>query len=326
MYVLLFLLLVPIFVGFIVILPELRRDRILALSYHRLLPDQLKNMQNNIRAEESFYHVYESCFRKQMGYLKEIGYNTITFQELLSYKDGGKSLPRKTVILSFDDGYTSVYERAFPILKEYKFSATIFVTTDIQSEIFQPFSSLDPPLTLDHLREMTDSGLISIQSHGVTHRILTKLKPSDLEWELRYSKGYLEGITHKPVNILCAPNGFSNAQVVRTARRVGYSAVVVGGNGTINISSNPFGLRRLAVERDISLEEFRKLFHWKAICMARLNGWLKNILADIIGHQRWEDFSHSALWNSFLHSKFAILAMLGYGVVVLVVLVLTVLR
>jgi peptidoglycan/xylan/chitin deacetylase (PgdA/CDA1 family) len=325
-YVFLFLLVLPIALSIVVILPELRRDRILVLSYHRLLPDQPPQNMDHIGAEENIYCVCENCFRQQMSYLKENGYSTISFEEFLSYQRGRKRLPPNPVILSFDDGYTSVYERAYPILKEYKFSATIFITTDTQSKIFQPFNLLDAPLKSEQLSEMIDSGLISIQSHGVTHRILTRLKPSDLEWELKYSKGYLEAITHKPVNILCAPNGFSNAQVAKTARRVGYSAVIVGGNGTINISSDPFGLRRVVVEKDISPDEFPKLFHRKVICLTRLNGWLKNILADIIGHQRWNDLSRFAIWNSFLRSKFAILVVSGYGLLILGILVLSVLR
>ena len=69
-------------------------------------------------------------FKKQIKYLKDNGYNTITVQELIDYKNGKIDLPEKPVLITSDDGYLSNYEFMYPILKENNMKATIFVIGD----------------------------------------------------------------------------------------------------------------------------------------------------------------------------------------------------
>ena len=107
-----------------------------------------------------------ASFRRQMALLKTEGYTPITFDQLLAFVRG-KNLPEKAVLITFDDGYTSNYELAFPILQEYQYPATIFVIVcsagktvykDTDHAILHHFGK-------EEAKEMLDSGLIALQSH-----------------------------------------------------------------------------------------------------------------------------------------------------------------
>ncbi|MBU2590563.1 MAG: polysaccharide deacetylase family protein [Nitrospinae bacterium] len=135
-------------------------------------------------------------FEWQMKYLKK-RYTILSLDELLAYIDGKVKLDRPGVAITFDDGWFDNFVYAYPILKKYNIKATIFVSTGniwdkrlVRKRIDEvaDISILDRPLTVadghlnalagdrsqfltwDELREMQESGLVSVQSHGVTHR------------------------------------------------------------------------------------------------------------------------------------------------------------
>lgn len=89
------------------------------LLYHHLIQD----------GEESSSVLKKSTFEMQMKYLYDNGYTTISLNRLEDYIDGKIKLPAKSVVITFDDGYRSNYEIAYPILKKYGFRASQFVIT-----------------------------------------------------------------------------------------------------------------------------------------------------------------------------------------------------
>lgn len=119
-------------------------------------------------AAESGTVLHPETFRHQMSLLKDKGYQTVTFNDLIAFVENGTALPENPVVITFDDGYLSNYEYAFPILQEYDYSATIFVIgcsvghkqyyKDTQFE-------LTPHFGQEEIDEMVSSGLISIESH-----------------------------------------------------------------------------------------------------------------------------------------------------------------
>ena len=69
-------------------------------------------------------------FKKQMEYLHNEGYHTISLDDLYAYVTEGKELPDKPIVLTFDDGYIDNYEDVLPILESYDMQATIFMISD----------------------------------------------------------------------------------------------------------------------------------------------------------------------------------------------------
>jgi len=125
------------------------------LMYHHLTDDVTSGM-----------HVSPEMFAAQMQGLYEHGFNVITLRQLVDFVDYGIPLPERPVVITFDDGYLSVYEYAFPILEQYGFPATVFVIgeavgTDTYKDTGHPTT---PKFCYQQARSM--AGLISIQSHS----------------------------------------------------------------------------------------------------------------------------------------------------------------
>ncbi len=106
-------------------------------------------------------------FEEHMKALKENGYNAITCSDLISYAENGTKLPNKPILITFDDGYQSNYEYAYPILKKYGLKGTIFVIGSFfGSDTYKDTDmKIIPHFGMSEAQEMVDSGVIEIQSH-----------------------------------------------------------------------------------------------------------------------------------------------------------------
>ena len=160
------------------------------LNYH-----QINDTENNaltVKVEQ---------FDKQMQYLADNGYHTITPADMLDCWENGKQLPDKPVIITFDDGYRDNYINAFPILEKYGLKASIFLITD--------YVSLYPNyVTWDMAKEMQESGLIDLESHTLSHTELTGLESSeDVVRQLQESRNALQYRLGKPAFFIAYPCG-----------------------------------------------------------------------------------------------------------------------
>ena len=137
-------------------------------------------------------------------------------------------LERSFTALTFDDGFRSVYEVAFPILRKYGLPATVFVVGGTLGAKRLPidWTTGTPPaglatLSPDQISEMSSSR-ITFGSHGQTHRDLTTLSPSECERELIESRTTLEDVLGDAVGLFAYPLGTHNAAVRDAVERAGY--------------------------------------------------------------------------------------------------------
>ena len=101
-------------------------------------------------------------FREQLEYLRDDGYHVMGLPQLLETMRQRQSVPDKTVAITFDDGYISIFDTAFPMLQEFGFPFTVFINT-------QPINDgLDGYMSWDQIREMSDAG-VTIANHMVNH-------------------------------------------------------------------------------------------------------------------------------------------------------------
>ena len=112
-----------------------------------------------------------SAFEEQMRYLKREGYHVITLKQFLDFAALRQQLPRKTVVLTFDDGWKSFKEYAYPILKELGFPATLFIYTD--------FIGARIALSWAELKDLAQEGY-DIQAHSKSHDDMRR-KPTESE-------------------------------------------------------------------------------------------------------------------------------------------------
>ncbi|MFI3231122.1 MAG: polysaccharide deacetylase family protein [bacterium] len=106
-------------------------------------------------------------FKEQLKTLLENGFNSISFTQLIDYALNGVDLPENPFIITIDDGYSSNYELAFPILKDYNTKATIFIIgVSVGKDLYKDSDySIIPHFNYEQAQEMIDSNLISIQPH-----------------------------------------------------------------------------------------------------------------------------------------------------------------
>lgn len=188
--------------------------------------------------------VSPSSMEEQLKYLVDNGYDPIWFEDLAHIEDYDKP-----VILTFDDGYDDNYTELFPLLKKYNVKATIFV-------IGQDIVGIAHKLTQDQIREMSDSGLVSIQSHGYTHGDMDAMDEETLEYELNESKKVLARITGKAPYVLCYPTGKYRSLTIEVAQRhYSFGLKMVG--GMYNTSADdPYEVSRYYVARSTDIYTF----------------------------------------------------------------------
>lgn len=153
------------------------------LLYHNIVTDDNYHMQG-------LMHITQSNFKDHMLKIKEAGYNPILFEDLINAADGKFQLPQKPILITFDDGYYSNYEYAYPILRDFGFKATIFVVTS--SVGLSGDGVVYPHFTWEQAAQMQQSGVISIQSHSNTHRDFSLLSDDEAFEDMLVSKRLIE--------------------------------------------------------------------------------------------------------------------------------------
>jgi len=193
--------------------------------------------------------VSKENFKKQMRYLKDNNYTTLTVDELYNYMETGEIVPKKPIIITFDDGYEDNYINAYPILKELKFNATVFVITntiDIEKNY----------LTTNEIKSM-DANNIRIESHTASHEHLTKISYNDNIKTMKSSKDKLEKILKRKINFIAYPYGEYNKNTIKATKEVGYTLAFSTDFGWIDKSSNIYSLGRIFVNSNFSFDEFK---------------------------------------------------------------------
>lgn len=228
--------------------------RIPILMYHEIgLPS----------AANSRLAVSSSAFAAQLAYLYDIGFKTVTAGTLAAILAGNvEDLPDRTVVLTFDDGYESFHSRAMPLLDQYGFTATVFVTTGwVEGGGTRPVrKGPGRMLSWGQITEATLAG-IEVGAHSCQHPQLDQLSAGLLHEELYSSKERLEDKLGQQVPGLAYPFGYSNARVRQVARDAGYGYGYAVRNTTVRQTSDPFLLPRLTVRRSMTMPAFRRLVH-----------------------------------------------------------------
>lgn len=133
--------------------------KIPVLMYHHLTYDSSKWNESCISPDK---------FREELLYLKLLGYNTILFREYISHIESGTTLPENPIIITFDDGYKSNYDYAYPLLKKYDMKASFFIIGWSVGRKFHKDSvtPINEHFDWQQAEEMLSSGLIEIQHHS----------------------------------------------------------------------------------------------------------------------------------------------------------------
>jgi len=198
-----------------------RNAQVIVLGYHRIVDNVVRRPDTEISKAD---------FEAQMQQLKDQGITVIPLHDFLAWKRGEKDIPAKSAVITFDDGWKSQYENAWPILQKFDYPFTLFIYTDY---VKGGPKSGGESITWEQIAELRDAGA-DIQGHTVSHKDLrgprhgATVTPEYDAWlwnELSSSKQILEQRLGVKVDALALPYGFYNAHVQEMAKKAGYDAI-----------------------------------------------------------------------------------------------------
>jgi peptidoglycan/xylan/chitin deacetylase (PgdA/CDA1 family) len=233
--------------------------------------------------DRSAISVNRALFLDQMAYIKQ-HHKVISLREYLRARENGRSLPRYSVILTFDDGLRNFLTVAAPMLNDFGLPATVFLVTDKvdsrgQSNMGSSWVPVDDQVSLSwaEARTLQFTQTIEFGSHTCSHPELPQLPPSEIELELRDSLRVIRNNldTGVPVS-LAYPYGCYSESIARKARLAGYSCALTTDAGSNSIDTDLFRLRRDVVRRYDTIDIF-------AARVSGLVGWLR-VVRDFLFH------------------------------------------
>ena len=221
-----------------------------------------------------------TAFEAQIKALAEAGYTAVTFDELQSFVNNGGSLPEKPVVITFDDGYTSNYEAAWPILEKYGMKATIFVIgVSVGKDTYKDTDhAMTPHFSFAQAQEMIDSGVISIQSHtydmhqwppfesgsAVRENILPLPGEAEADYvaaltaDITRSRQEIEAATGETVDVLAYPTGVYSDLTQATLQQLGVEVTLTTNPGVNTIvrglPQSLLALKRFGMNDTVSVE------------------------------------------------------------------------
>lgn len=209
---------------------------ITVLLYHKIEEPG----SNNVRD----LFVSPRIFDRQLAFLRNIGVDFISEDQLVDFYYNDKPLSRNSVLITFDDGFLDNYKSAFPILKKHTAPALVFLVADFIGKSFVQKGDTNNFLSIEQIHEMAESG-IAFGSHTLTHPSLPKLSAVDMRKEICDSRKALEDIVKKQIRTICYPYGSYNETALELAKETPYSCAFTLHRGTNRRSTDPFRLRRI---------------------------------------------------------------------------------
>lgn len=225
------------------------------LLYHHILKEEENILYTDNGAVISYENFYE-----QMKYLYDNNYNIITFNELEEFIYKKKKLPKKSVIITFDDGYLSNYRYAYEIIKEFNFRGSIFLVTDmiLDKNVEFDANKLDM-LSWQDILVMGD--VFEFYSHTHDMHKFNDDKPMLVAASANSIIQDIEKSFSYPISkkIFSYPFGAYESHTVNLLRDYGIKLAVTVNPGYVDYESSPLELNRFVIYPETTMETFIKI-------------------------------------------------------------------
>lgn len=184
-------------------------------------------------------------FQEQLAYLRNNNYQVLPLADLIRRLTEGRPLPNKTAIITIDDGYKSVYEKAWPVLKTFGFPFTVFLYMKATDNGHWDY------MTWEQVRELRAEG-VDFQNHGYSHHHLSvrPAETSDEEYRAWIRKDLIKGSQIMQKNLgyrpafLAVPYGEYNRTILDEAKALGYRALFTQDPGSVSKDTDLFSIPR----------------------------------------------------------------------------------
>ena len=186
-------------------------------------------------------------FAEHLAYLARHRYHVVTLQQVWNHWHGGRPLPPRPVVVSFDDGSSGWYTHAYPLLRRHGWVGTMNLALSHLNRV---------DLRVRWVRRLIAAGW-ELASHTFSHRDLTALSSRDLRREVMGSRIRLRRLFGVPVNFFCYPSGRYDATVIDAVRKAGYLGATTTVEG-FAAPDGPFELKRIRIKVPTALSYFAR--------------------------------------------------------------------
>src|SRR5258708_31037946 len=246
-------------------------SRIVYLMYHELEIAGRKLSQS----EHGYvrYILPLEAFRRQMAWIKESGWRGLNVGEALRYP------AEPGVCITFDDGCETDLLAAAPLLREFGFNATFYLTAG--------FLGTPGYLSARQLRHLDAQGF-QIGCHSMTHPYLSDLTEPELKREVVDAKLQIEAIVGRPIEHFSCPVGRYDRRTLQMARLPGFATVANSQFRYHSSRPNPYEIGRVAMLRDLTIEEFAATCHGRGLWRKRLQHQARRSAQRLLGNDAYD--------------------------------------
>lgn len=223
--------------------------RIKILTYHRIVETQKKGERNK-------FAVSIDSFRNQLKVLEVLNFTPITFLDYKLYLEDKLTLPKKPIILTFDDGYLDTFELAIPTLLEFDMRAVIFVLGNRSLKTADWLNGDRTPLMNNEQIVTARSLGFEIGSHSMDHDVLTELSEFDLRENIKDSKRSIESVLGERISTFAYPYGFTDERVSQITSESGFTFGCGVYSGPPEFGKNFYDFRRLTIKNNTGILQF----------------------------------------------------------------------
>lgn len=241
------------------------------LMYHELELPGRKLCQSE--AGYVRYILQLETFRQQMDWLKDSGWRGVNVNEALLYPS------EPSVCITFDDGCETDLVSAAPVLREFGFHATFYMTAG--------YLGASGYLAAEQLRDLDSDGL-EIGCHSMTHAYLSDLAEPELRHEIIDAKDRIEQVLGHAIDHFSCPGGRYNQRTLAMARRAGFKTVANSDFHPNSSATNAFDLGRIAMMRHLPIEEFASICRGRGLWKKRFQHQTSRGIQRILGNRTYD--------------------------------------
>ena len=219
------------------------------LLYHSVSAEATGLMQR--------YTLSPEMFRQHVAWIAQNGFDTITVSDYAMALRGEKPLPRRPLVVTFDDGYADFLVEAAPVLAEHGIVSTLYVTTRPIGRTRRGTMAGRAMLTWSELRELPALG-VEIGGHSHDHAQLDLLAGDRLVHQVRTCKQALEDHLQLRVDSFAYPHGYNSATTRRAVRAADYTSACGVGNALSHARDDLWSIARIMLEHDDGVDRLRR--------------------------------------------------------------------
>jgi peptidoglycan/xylan/chitin deacetylase (PgdA/CDA1 family) len=219
------------------------------------------------------YILSRETFRQEMEWLNKSGWRGLNVSEALRYP------VEPSVCITFDDGCETDLIAAAPVLRELGFNATFYLTAG--------FLGTPGYLNAAQVRELDQQGF-QIGCHSMTHPYLSDLPEGQLKHEIADAKILIETFIGHPIDHFSCPGGRYDERTLKVARQAGFKTVANSQFRANSSSTSPYELGRVAMLRDLTIEEFAATCRGRGLWKKRLQHEARRGVQRAIGNHTYD--------------------------------------